>query len=231
MQVLVSVTTIAEAAAVLAAGVTLLDLKYPQQGPLAALPMPMSTEIVQFLRQQSQATVTVSATVGDVYPGESTLLTIVTERLALGVDILKFPVEVWQLPVQPWMILCEDAGVRCVAVLTPQRLLSADWRQDITHCHRLGYAGVMLDTEDKQIPLLSAVNQDDLQAFVLTARETGMLVGLAGGMQLSDLSRVEPLAADFVGFRGGLCQSGLRGAVLDSARIQLLAGYLAAAWS
>lgn len=228
MQVLVSVHTVDEAAQVLAAGVSLIDLKDPRHGALAALSLSVSADIVQFIHAQLQGRhgrVTISATVGDAYPGEQALLALVAQRVSLGLDILKFPEVIWSRETQPWLTQCQQAKVSCVAVMTPERLHGADWRADITHCHAMGYQGVMLDTQHKQQSLLAAVNPSLLNAFVQAANQTGMFAGLAGGMQLTDIPEIHATSAAFIGFRGGLSQSGNRALTLDPSRLQKLDQY------
>lgn len=225
MQVLVSVHTVDEAAQVIAAGVTLLDLKDPTQGALSALPINVSKDIVRFARRQSSH-LTISATVGDAYPGEALLQAMVSERLALGIDILKFPAEVWHLQKQPWLADSRRGGARCVAVFSPERLQSADWLLDIHHCQTMGYQGVMLDTQNKHFSLFESVVHATLYAFVQSAKQMGFFVGIAGGLQLSDMAAVDALEADFIGLRGGLCHASKRMNALDSQRLQALAACL-----
>lgn len=225
MQILVSVHTVEEAAQVIAAGVTLLDLKDPSQGALAVLPIEVSQDIVRFARAQSDA-LTISATVGDTYPGEALLQRMVSERVSLGIDILKFPVEIWHLRTQPWLETCHRHDVRCVAVFSPERLKKSDWRVDIEHCKTMGYQGIMLDTQNKQFSLFDSVHYGTLYDFVQSSKKQAFFVGLAGGLQLSHLETVYGSGADFIGLRGGLCLSAQRQNALDATRLQSLAAAL-----
>lgn len=224
MQVLVSVRTVAEAELVLDAGVQLLDLKDPRHGALAMLDDDRTAQIVAFARAYTASrphaqTVCISATVGDVHPGHAALQRLMAYRIQLGVDVLKFPASIWAESDHGWLKHCDHHQVKCIAVMTPAEMQSADWQQQIQQCADKGYQGVMLDTQDKFTPLLKALSSAQVHAFVREAKRLQLMVGLAGGMQLDNIQTVQNTGATFIGFRGGLCQNAAREQALDRQRL------------
>jgi dihydroneopterin aldolase len=79
-----------------------------------------------------------------------------------------------------------------------------------------GFAGMMLDTDDKSAGrLITHAPVAALSAFVRSAREFGLEVGLAGGLEQPDIPRLLALEPDFLGFRGALCRGGARDKAID----------------
>ena len=70
-----------------------------------------------------------------------------------------------------------------------------------------GFTGVMLDTMNKrQGSLTQIMDTIALAQFVAQAKGLQLLCGLAGSLRLADIPGLLPLNADYLGFRGALCQ-------------------------
>ncbi len=85
-----------------------------------------------------------------------------------------------------------------------------------------GAHGVLLDTFAKDgTTSLYALGERDAGAFLYTAREYGLLAGLAGSLRLEHVARAAALGAELVGVRGAACVGGRLGRV-DAARVRAL---------
>ena len=220
---LASVSNLDEALLVEDLGVDVVDLKQPARGALGALDLGSVAAIVAALRPQT----VVSATVGDLPMQPDWVFDAVVAMAATGVDYVKigfFPGGDWRGCVE-----------RLSALTGKQRLIAvlfADTRPDLSVVAALadaGFSGVMLDTMNKgagSLPQWLACDQ--LREFVRLARSRSLLTGLAGSLRLEDIATLLPLEADYLGFRGALCQRHLRVAELDADRVTAIRLHLAA---
>lgn len=141
---------------------------------------------------------------------------------ALGVDFIKVGLQ----PGEPGEALVEAladiAGTtRLVAVEFADR--ERDPARILPRLVAAGFAGVMLDTADKSGGrLLKHIGVPALASFVKAAREHGLIVGLAGGLEEPDVPRLLALQPDFLGFRGALCAGGQRGDTIDLERVKAI---------
>jgi uncharacterized protein (UPF0264 family) len=77
-----------------------------------------------------------------------------------------------------------------------------------------GASGVLLDTARKDGPgLRELVSARALAAWVARAHELGLMVALAGRLQLDDLEFVGNAGADIAGVRGAACDGGRTGRI------------------
>ena len=212
---LASVTNVDEARIALEVGADIIDLKNPVLGALGALPIPVIEEIVHFVDGRRP----VSATVGDLPMQPSVLCDAVETTAATGVDMVKIGFFGKERHAECAQILASVAqrGKKIIAVMF------ADQRPDITLLPLLsdaGFHGVMLDTANKSAGgLRDWLSESDLQNFVSTALTHGLLTGLAGSLQESDIFPLASLNADYLGFRGALCSDNERTFTLDLERI------------
>lgn len=199
---LASVMNLAEAKLALAAGVEIIDLKYPQAGALGALPV---AEIQSILGLVDHAC-PVSATLGDLPMEPQVIRKAVEKMAATGVDYVKvgfFPGGEWNAVIQALARLA-DENVALVAVLIADQPIDLQW---IGKLAEAGFKGVMLDTQDKaKGSLTEFLSMASLLEFVRQVRLTPMLCGLAGSLRLSDIAPLAGLNPDYLGFRGALCQ-------------------------
>lgn len=219
IRMLASVRDLQEAHIVLDAGVDLIDLKQPADGALGALDPQVIREVVEFVAGR----VTTSATAGNIEPDAALLQHAMARIAATGVDIVKaglFP-QGWATGVNR-----DYAGVRiCLAGLHAlpgtQRIavMFADLAPPLDLVDAVadaGFDGIMVDTALKQgRSLCDAATPEWLAAFVARARGRGLLCGLAGSLRLAHVDRLAPLAPDYLGFRGALCEQAERGGRLD----------------
>jgi len=70
-----------------------------------------------------------------------------------------------------------------------------------------GFTGVMLDTMNKQKGSLTKVMaKTEIGQFVRQAKALKLLCGLAGSLRLQDIAELMSYEADYLGFRGALCE-------------------------
>jgi uncharacterized protein (UPF0264 family) len=208
---LASVNSLDEALLVLQAGVDIIDLKQPQYGALGALDIATVRSIVNRIKK----TCPISATVGDL-PMQADIVFNAVEAMAkTGVDYIKigfFPDGNHAATINKLTEFTHQ-GQYLIAVLF------ADTQPDFSLLNTLkqaGFHGVMLDTQNKKLgSLTSIMSLAKITAFILQARQLKLLSGLAGSLRKSDIPRLLPLQADYLGFRGALCQQHKRTATLD----------------
>ena len=211
---LASVNSIAEALLVFNAQVDVIDLKQPERGALGAL----DTDVVRQIVLEIAGRCPVSATVGDLPMQPELVFNAVTAMAHTGVDYVK----IGFFPEGDWY-----ATVEKLAQLTPQTALIAVFFADtqpdfaiITALQQAGFAGVMLDTMDKHKGSLTQVmTHTDIAQFVALAKSHSLLCGLAGSLRLTDIAALIPYQADYLGFRGALCEQHQRTGQLNQQAI------------
>lgn len=210
--ILASVNSLDEALFILNTSVDIIDLKQPELGALGALSPNTVKQIVQTINQKKP----VSATVGDLPMQAELIFNAVNAMVNTGVDYIKigfFPGGNWNKTMGKLEQITEQ-GHQLIAVLF------ADTQPDLNSIKLLkktGFTGVMLDTLDKSRGSLSDVMAlADIKEFVHTANNSQLLCGLAGSLKQADIPRLLKLNADYLGFRGALCEKYDRTAKLDT---------------
>lgn len=218
---LASVNSMTEVQLILHTAVDIIDLKNPDQGALGALPNKLVSEIVDKVDHKKP----VSATVGDLPMQADIIFNAVSAMLETGVDYIKigfFPGGDWQDTVSKLTKITQQ-GHQLIAVLF------ADAQPDFAIIKALkiaGFSGVMLDTMDKSTGTLSQViSLSKVNDFVLTAKNAQLLCGLAGSLKIDDIPVFLELDADYLGFRGALCEQHNRTAQLDKHAINSILSY------
>jgi len=218
---LASVNSLEEARLILNTTVDIIDLKQPEQGALGALSIEEVTTIVNEINQQKP----VSATVGDLPMHADIVFDAVKAMVKTGVDYTKigfFPGGDWQGTISRLSEISQQ-GHKLIAVLF------ADTNPDIKTIDALkqaGFYGVMLDTMDKKNGSLSQVMDDsNIKRFVSQAKSAQLLCGLAGSLKQQDIAELIRLNADYLGFRGALCQKNIRTSELDINSINSILKY------
>jgi (5-formylfuran-3-yl)methyl phosphate synthase len=227
MQVLVSVNSAAEAQLVLSAGVPLIDLKDTSHGALAALDIETSKMIIDIVhahRQQFKISgIVVSATIGDSCTNAADLITLIERRLEVGVEVIKLPESIWAEPAYKVIIdgfLAQ--GIRLIAVLLPTSLIDSSLEKRLQSLAMQGYWGVMVDTVQKSSALVDMVAIPVLTKFISTAKSLHLIAGIAGGLALTHVEMLSTLNPDYLGFRSGVCEDGLRSQNLSAERVYQL---------
>ena len=212
---LASVNSLEEAIIVLAAKVDIIDLKQPAQGTLGALETARVEEIVSAINGHCP----VSATVGDLPMQAELIFNAVASMAKTGVDYIK----IGFFPDGDWL-----GTVKALSTLTLENSLIAVLFADtapnfniITPLKEAGFKGVMLDTMNKNKgSLIQIMATTDIAQFVLQAKAHQLLCGLAGSLRQEDISVLVPYQADYLGFRGALCQQHNRTAQLNRRAIR-----------
>lgn len=208
---LASVTGAEEARMALAAGADIIDAKNPWAGALGALEPATLQAVVAAVAGR----VPVSATVGDFPDMDARAVCGAVDAVAAsGVDYVK--IGLFQ---GPGLDACLAALARQASRHRLVAVLFADRSPDFGLLPRLaasGFTGAMLDTASKSGGSLRAHQPlAKLAAFVALARSQGLLCGLAGSLAVADIPALQPLEADYLGFRGALCRGHARTQALE----------------
>ncbi|MDD5461969.1 MAG: (5-formylfuran-3-yl)methyl phosphate synthase [Methylococcales bacterium] len=212
---LASVNSVAEALLALSANVDIIDLKQPALGALGALDIDLVRQIVTEIHQRCP----VSATIGDLPMQPDLIFNAAQAMSETGADYIKigfFPDGDWPKIINSLSLLCRQ-NIALIAVLF------ADSQPDFTIVNSLkeaGFAGVMLDTMDKQKgSLMQIMEPSEVGQFVRLAKTRQLLCGLAGSLKLQDITGLLPFQPDYLGFRGALCLQQKRTEQLDKSSI------------
>ncbi len=200
---LASVDNLEDAITIGRLGADIIDLKDPNQGALGGLSIETIYSIVDHLWEKS----IISATVGDLDADVSLILERIGKVADTGVDYVKVG-----MFSQDHIINCLPAfehharrGIKIIAVLFADH--SFDVIETIKACKKAHIAGVMMDTAGKNAgSLLLHRSETELRQFVLTAKQYGLLTGLAGSLREEDIQKLLPLNSDYLGFRTALCK-------------------------
>ena len=202
--VLGSARSRAEAAALLAAGIDVLDLKEPARGALGAV----APELAAAVAAAAAGRCRVSAAAG--LAGEPELLERTRNFAAAGVDYVKagFGDAARRTALEAFRAAAAPAGAVAVLFADAPGMRPADWLAPLAAA---GFAGVMLDTADKRgRSLPDCLNPDEARTFAARARAAGLLCGLAGRLDLDAALAYLPARPDYLGFRGALCRDAER---------------------
>jgi dihydroneopterin aldolase len=215
VRMLASVRSAEEALFALNAGADLIDAKEPSGGTLGAVSIETLREIVADVAGRRP----VSAAAGDLPMKPGPVREAVDRTAACGVDFIKVGFFEPGPPAAGVLALPRHApGVPLIAVLFADLAPPAPPLQALADA---GWHGVMLDTVHKAGGGLREWADDDwLAGFVRRARATGLLVGLAGSLGEPDIRPLARLGADYLGFRGALCNQARRDACLDPLRVR-----------
>jgi uncharacterized protein (UPF0264 family) len=210
-KMLASVNCLEEAIMAEQANVDIIDLKQPALGALGAL----ETDLVATIVNSPQLTKAISATVGDLPMQADVIFDAVEKMAATGVDYVKigfFPNGDWQAVTRALKPLSQS-GIQLIAVLFADQNPELTILEDLAQAE---FSGVMLDTMNKQSGSLTQVMPlANIQSFVEKSKQYKLLCGLAGSLRLSDIACLKSLQADYLGFRGALCNQHQRTAALD----------------
>jgi (5-formylfuran-3-yl)methyl phosphate synthase len=214
---LASVRSPAEAEAVCAGGVDIVDLKDPTKGALGALDIGVAADIVRSVGRRKP----VSAAAGPGHGAPQEIVDSVAAIAATGVDYVK-------VGISP-----HNAAADCVRELGRHAndtklvgVLFADCAPDLELLAGMadnGFTGAMLDTAKKCTGrLLDHMDIAALDRFIDSCRKRGLMSGLAGSLEAPDVPRLLPLQPDYLGFRGSLCHGRMREGAIDAAAVKLI---------
>jgi len=209
---LASVKSLQEAQLLSAQLPDILDMKDPSKGALGALRPELVEEVVSWVHNRCLT----SATIGDLPMDAELIAKAMTAMAATGVDYVKVG-----LFVEPNLEACVEALADTVKSLNKPviAVIFADQAPQpclVAQLKRAGFVGLMVDTAEKKgLSLLDHWSLPTLQRFVNAVQEQGMLCGLAGALKVEDIELLQPLGADYLGFRSALCDKRQRTAQLE----------------
>ena len=217
-QILISVTSIADAQLALDNGADIIDLKDPSAGALGALPLPLIQEIVSHVNGRKL----VSATIGDLIMQPDLILQSVALLAATKVDYIKigFFETVDFQPCLDALQTVTQNGVKLIAVLFaeykyPEGLLDL--------IKKVGFIGVMLDTATKNgRTFLDHYSVKERENFARKVLALDLTFGLAGSLKLEHIAIVKALNPTYIGFRGGVCNNNQRQLAIDAEKIRAI---------
>ena len=215
---LFSVCNVDEAILALHGTPGILDLKNPDSGTLGALNTSLIRKIVSKVQKQA----TISATIGDLPPDPTLMANKIEEFVQCGVNYIKigmFGAE--YIETCPAILQQQAKKIPLVAVLFADRFEHfAGPCELLAHA---GFAGVMLDTADKQSGgLRQLLNDNRLKKFIDKAHQLSLFCGLAGSLKKEDVAPLLELKPDYLGFRTALCQNQQRNAALSESALMEL---------
>lgn len=219
---LASVTDLHEMELARAGGADIVDLKQPAFGALGAWsPQALTAAVMLWNAWGEQlgpaGRPALSATVGDQPMVPGIIRTAAEQVAGTGVPLVKVG-----LFVSPHANECIEALAPLASRVRLIGVLFADEAPDfavLAALGRAGFAGVMIDTADKKAGSLTEhLDPLTLGQFVAEARRHGLMTGLAGSLRLDDIPALLGVGADYLGFRGALCEGGRTG-TLDPARL------------
>ena len=236
-RLLVSVRDVAEAAAAIAAGADVLDLKDPRRGPLG--PCDEATlRAVAALRDRRAPRLALSAALGPARGPRAARLAALAGKL--GYDAVKAGLEGVASESQAAAVLTRLAA-RARATGHGMLVIAATYAdarsvRALPHralprvTERAGLDGCLLDTATKDGRSLTLhLERRGLAAWVEVCRARGLISALAGSLREADLAAIAAAGPDLVGARGALCAGGREGR-LDALRVAGFRAALADAW-
>ncbi len=212
-----------EAAAALAAGADLIDVKEPHRGALGMADGETLREVLATVAARVPTSIALGELVeANAAPALEPLPTYAKFGLAGAARTAdwhgKLGRAIGALPrgVQPVAVAYADW--RRADAPPPQEVLSA--------AIELGCRGLLVDTFSKTDEALDKhLASAELRELVNAARRSNLLTVLAGGLGIDDLWKLLPLEPDFFGFRGAVCRGG-REATLEAELVRKLKAFL-----
>lgn len=217
---LVSVRNAAEAAAALAGGANVIDVKEPSRGSLGAAETQTIAEVVQVI--QGRAPVTVAA--GELLDMAGDPRKSLLRDIPNGVSMFKLGLAGCRRR-PDWQHLLRRA-ITGVAengeMLRPVAVAYADWqtarapapREVLAFAAEHGCAALLVDTWGKSDgDLFGAWPRADLSKFIREVHAHGLPIVLAGSLVGPSVSLAASLGPDLVAVRTAACQHGRTGTV------------------
>lgn len=212
MQLLISVTSVAEAQVALRGGAQIIDLKNPAEGALGAAAVSALHDVCATLPPDQP----ISAALGDSTAPAGTLALAAYGAAKLGAHYLK----VGLLTANPndAIILLKEVQ-RSIHLANPNcRLVGVGygdaslvdalpWQMVPEIAQEAQLWGCMIDTAIKDgRTLFDHCREQDLRDWLADCRGAGLRCALAGSLGIGDAMALRRLAPDIVGFRGAACQ-------------------------
>jgi uncharacterized protein (UPF0264 family) len=223
---LVSVRSVAEAAAALAGGAAVIDVKDPNRGSLGRAAETDMRAIIDFVAGRRLVTIALGELCEEPIPPRLQAVGLAKWGLAgLGSD-------------PRWRSALADAGERLSATCQgcrPVAVAYADWEEasaphpsDVCAfaCERR-WPALLIDTHHKDgCNLLHWMQPRDLSAIIQRCRSAGVRVALAGSLGPDQIASLAHLDPDWFAVRGSACESSDRTTAISVRRVRALANQL-----
>ena len=221
MQLLISVTTVAEAQAALRGGAHIIDIKKPSEGALGAASVSTLQDVCATLPPDCP----ISAALGDSTAPTGTLALAAYAAASLGAHFVKVGLLTANSK-DAFIILQEiqhsirlaDPLCRLVAVGYGDGAAvgALSWRQLPEIARELQLWGCMIDTVQKDgRTLFDHCQEKELENWILECRRAGLRAALAGSLGADDAPAIRRLQPDIAGFRGAACRGDRRSGHVD----------------
>jgi (5-formylfuran-3-yl)methyl phosphate synthase len=232
MRLLVSVRSAAEVAPAVAGGAEIIDAKEPSRGSLG----PVSPAVLAAIAAALPDELPLSIALGDPASAAAAAVAVSTALEAAGPrtggTYLKLGLAaVGSAPAARQLVetAAQVAGaspsrVSVVAVAYADHEAAGAPARDLVSrlAADAGAQGVLLDTWRKDgRDLFRHVDSGTLREWVAASRRLGVLVALAGSLDVDGVRAAARLPADVVGVRGAACAGGREGVVLEE-RVRVL---------
>ena len=211
---LVSVRSAAEAQIALDGGVDLIDIKEPLRGSLGAAEPTVWEEIQRVVGGRAPVSIALGEALDDdVRRRASRAHGFRFAKVGLaGCAALRD----WR---EPWEAVLRELpfGVGAVAVAYADAQAAGAPRPEeiVAAAGELGCQGFLIDTWDKSRGSLNDhLSLAQLADLCLQARQSHLLIALAGSLRIGHLAAILKLAPDYLAVRGAVCR-GDRSAVID----------------
>ncbi|MGH7579315.1 MAG: (5-formylfuran-3-yl)methyl phosphate synthase [Gemmatimonadales bacterium] len=219
MQLLVSLRAADEVGAALAGGADIIDAKEPERGSLG----PVAPEVLRAISARVPATMPLSVALGDFTAAEAVreAVAAASPRPRRAPVYLKLGFAGARSPsaVRPLVAAAIESAALAPARPIVVPVAYADWREAgspapedvLAAAIAAGARAFLVDTCTKDGKgLLDRLELGRVRALATEGRAAGLLVALAGSLDLVALDRIAGLA-DVVGIRGGACLGGRTG--------------------
>jgi uncharacterized protein (UPF0264 family) len=220
LRLLVSVRAADEVRAALAGGADIIDAKEPERGSLG----PVGPEVLRRILQQIPDDCPASVALGDMATTAEIVNAIQRLPLSwrssplylkLGFAGVRSSDQLRRL-LEAAVSLCSRIPARMIAVAYADFERAGSLAPPLISdlASEAGAAGVLLDTQVKDgRGLLDWLSADALADWVSTARESGLITAISGGLQAEDLPLAYEARPDIIGIRGAACTGGRGGRV------------------
>ena len=209
---LISVRSVGEAAAALAGGADLIDVKEPRQGALGAADATVWRAVSTAMRGRVPTSVALGELVDFGQPAASDLTGIQFAKLGLaGCSGLHDWAERWQ----------ECLG-RLPAGLDTVAVVYADWHAAaapapdavIDQAAKLRCGAVLFDTFDKTHgDLIDHLDIEQLDRLSSIIRKGAARIVFGGSLDARSVAQLLPLRPDYIAVRGAVCRQGRTGPI------------------
>ena len=203
-KILTSVKSLKETSLVLKKGVDIIDFKNPSDGALGAL----STKKISFFLKSIPSDQLTSATIGDIEDINTIKKKVITlSKTKINFIKIGFFFDVKKIKLlKNLKKLAKDKKI--IAVLFADNKPSINL---INKIKKIQFDGILIDTKNKKKGnLKNYLNIKNLENFVKVSKKENLTIGLAGSLNIKDISTLIKLKPDYLGFRGALCTENKR---------------------